>query len=203
MLYGDFITAVDDKGRAGMGQQFREHFGETARAYMTGDCLRVFVDSAFEREFAREKEKLESGPPSSAFGEDEGSARKRRLFGGIFDVAFDKQGRMTIPRSVRRDLALVDGSQVVWVGVEDYVELWPAERLYMRDEFEKELEQRRRRYLREQAVLHDAQLKARWEVPVSPDTEDAGCALPGREPEKPSPGQPFTHDPDGHGDGRK
>jgi len=201
MLYGKFTTTVDDKGRSGMGQQFREHFKETAKAYWTSSCFRIYTDGAFEKDFAAELETA-GADGSAGLGESEVSRARRRIFGNVYDVNFDKQGRLTIPKSVRKAMHLDIDDPVVWVGVDDFAELWVADQLKADDDFKDKLAERKRRFLESSAALAEAKLEAQW-IPASPDTNDAGCAWPGQVPKKPAPDPLSTAKPEPGGDDRE
>lgn len=115
MFLGEFTHTLDEKGRLTLPARWREALGE--RVVVTRGiepCLYVFSLSAFERFMA------EIGRAGRAKADTRALSR---LFTGMAtDDEPDKQGRVTIPQSLREYAGL--NSEAVLVGVYDYVEIW-------------------------------------------------------------------------------
>lgn len=115
MFIGEFIHAVDVKGRLSMPAKFREDLGEAF--YVTkglDQCLFVFPKD----EWAVFEDKLKALPLTNK----NARAFVRMFFAGASVCSFDKQGRILIPQSLR-DHALMDKEAVV-IGVGQRIEIW-------------------------------------------------------------------------------
>lgn len=115
MFIGEFIHAVDVKGRLSMPAKFREDLGEAF--YVTkglDQCLFVFPKD----EWAVFEDKLKALPLTNK----NARAFVRMFFAGASECSFDKQGRILIPQSLR-DHALMDKEAVV-IGVGQRIEIW-------------------------------------------------------------------------------
>jgi len=120
MYFGEVHTAVDDKGRIVVPQQFR-----TVMDVNDHDtwCLTrgfenyifLFHKTSWEKLLAEKKDLLS--------GLDSRSSAFRRLFvGGMEKLKRDSQGRLAIPQHLR-DYAGVERDAVL-IGVGDHLELW-------------------------------------------------------------------------------
>lgn len=115
MFIGEFIHAVDVKGRLSMPAKFREDLGEAF--YVTkglDQCLFVFPKD----EWAVFEDKLKALPLTNK----NARAFVRMFFAGASECSFDKQGRILIPQSLREH-ALMDKEAVV-IGVGQRIEIW-------------------------------------------------------------------------------
>ena len=119
MFMGEYQHSLDSKGRLIIPAKFREELGENA--VMTrglDNCLFLFPQS----EWMVLEEKLKTLPLTKA------TARQfvRFLFSGATECDLDKQGRITIPQSLR-DYAKVDKEVVVY-GVSNRIDIWSRDR---------------------------------------------------------------------------
>ena len=84
------------------------------------DCLLIYPAEVWEEEMARVRARLDRWDPL-----------EQDLFRSFVmhteSVELDAQGRLLIPRSLREEVGL--GSAVKFLGLDDRIELWPAEAL--------------------------------------------------------------------------
>jgi division/cell wall cluster transcriptional repressor MraZ len=115
---------VDDKGRVGLVQRYREHFGDGVTVLKWANHLVVMKPETFDRVagFVAKRLALESDEGVKSFFNPKLSRDRRYFFGNKFDLGFDAQGRLTVPKTLRDNTDLY--SEVVWVGCGDYLELW-------------------------------------------------------------------------------
>ena len=125
-------TTIDAKGRVGLPQYFRKHLDEDVTVLKWKDHLMVIYPHNFERlvGFVGQRLSLSSSEGVKNFFNPKARQDRRYFFGNKFDLNFDAQGRLTIPKTLRDSLDLY--SDVIWVGCGDYVELW-AKKHYMDD----------------------------------------------------------------------
>jgi MraZ protein len=118
MFFGEYSYKVDEKGRVPLPPKFRRDMKDTViltkgtEKYVAGYPL---------AEWQRLSGSLAAKAVSSA------SLRKlnRAIFGSAFSASFDRQGRITLPSSLRSYAEI--GDTVTIVGVNNYVELWNEE----------------------------------------------------------------------------
>ena len=115
MLLGEFTHTIDDKGRLIMPAKLRSDLGESF-VICNGleGCL--FVYSTVE--WNNFVEKLNTLPSMNK----DARIFKRYFFGSASEGTFDKQGRVSVPPSLRKIAHLE--KDVVLVGVQDRVEIW-------------------------------------------------------------------------------
>lgn len=115
MFIGEFNHSIDTKGRINIPSKFREKLGEVF--YITkglDDCLFVFP----EDEWRVFENKLKTLPLTNK----EARAFVRLFFAGATDVTFDKQGRITIPQTLREHAKILKDATVIGVGTR--LEIW-------------------------------------------------------------------------------
>ena len=119
MLTGDFTHSIDEKGRLIIPAKFRNALGEHYVVCNGRDgCMFLYSVRQWE-EFA---EKLNKLPQM----EKDTRLLHRHFFGSSAEGSFDKQGRASIPASLRERFGL--DKEVVLVGSYNYVEIWSKER---------------------------------------------------------------------------
>ncbi len=119
MFSGSYRHQVDAKGRVAVPVRFREELGGNSMISLGPEL----VLTGYPEE---EWRKL-----SQALAEESGSSEQRRrltrvLFGSAQRCEFDNQGRVLLSPELRRRANLQ--SQVVIVGSNRVIEIWPAER---------------------------------------------------------------------------
>lgn len=115
MFIGEFNHSIDTKGRINIPSKFREKLGEIF--YITkglDECLFVFP----EDEWRVFENKLKTLPLTNK----EARAFVRLFFAGATDVTFDKQGRITIPQTLREHAKILKDATVIGVGTR--LEIW-------------------------------------------------------------------------------
>ena len=123
MFLGTFTPRLDDKGRLFLPAKFRDEL--SAGLVITPGqerCLRVFPMA----EFARVTEVARAAPTALRETRD----FHRMAFGDAHDEVPDRQGRVTVPASLREYAGLT--REVAVVGLNSYLEIWdePAWRDY-------------------------------------------------------------------------
>lgn len=119
MFFGTYTPRLDDKGRLFLPAKFRERLAEGLVLTKGQErCVYVWTTQSFE-EFT---ERVRSTPFTNKSTRD----FLRVLFSGASDEIPDKQGRITVPPTLR-EYARLDRECVV-VGAMDRVEIWDAER---------------------------------------------------------------------------
>lgn len=115
MFIGEFNHTVDAKGRVNIPAKFREQLNESF--YVTkglDECLFVFP----EDEWKVYEEKLKKLPLTNKGAR----AFVRTFFAGAAECSFDKQGRITVPQTLREYAHLE--KDVIVIGVGTRVEVW-------------------------------------------------------------------------------
>ena len=124
MLGGQLESVVDPKGRLAMPQHFRRHFGETVTVLRWDHCLMVLGPENFEKiaRHVASRQTLSTAQGIRSFFDQKAQRDRRHFFGSVYELNFDAQGRLTIPKGLRDSHDLY--SEVMWVGCGEYVELW-------------------------------------------------------------------------------
>lgn len=114
MFLGEFHHTVDDKGRIILPAKFRDLLSRGAIISKGDGCLFIYTLDEFESvaQELREKSKTSKAAREAA----------RSFFAGASDVTPDKQGRLTIPQSLRSYAHLE--KEVTVLGVYSRIELW-------------------------------------------------------------------------------
>ena len=115
MLLGEFNHNIDEKGRLIIPAKLREDLGDSF-VICNGleGCLFVYSQQEWNKFVAE----LESLPRMNK----DARIFKRYFFGSASEGSFDKQGRVLVPPSLRKNAHLE--KEVVLVGVQDRVEIW-------------------------------------------------------------------------------
>lgn len=115
MLLGEYNHTIDEKGRLIIPAKFRNDLGENVVICKGLEgCLFVYSQEEWES-FVNE---LKSLPRMNK----DARIFKRYFFGSASEGSFDKQGRVSVPASLRKAAHLE--KDVVLVGVQDRVEIW-------------------------------------------------------------------------------
>lgn len=114
MLLGEFRHSLDAKGRVFVPSRWREELAETVVIAKGLDgCLYLMTKARFEEISNRVGELSLS---------EVGRHYSRILFSGASEEQIDKQGRVTVPPSLRQYAGL--GREVVLAGVSGRAEIW-------------------------------------------------------------------------------
>lgn len=115
MLLGEFRHTLDAKGRVFVPSRWREELAEgVVVAKGLDECLYLMPAARFQRL----AERLSSLPLERG----RNRAYSHMLFSGASEEQIDKQGRITVPPSLREHAGL--GKEVVLVGVSERAEIW-------------------------------------------------------------------------------
>jgi len=117
MFLGTHAPRLDDKGRIVLPAKFREGFA-AGLVMAKGQDRSIVVWPAAE--FAAHAERLNEASRSDA----KVRAYLRVLFSGAFDEVPDKQGRVTVPQSLREYAGL--DRDVMVVGNGTTIEIWDS-----------------------------------------------------------------------------
>lgn len=118
MFLGTHTPRLDEKGRLFLPARFRDELaGGVVITKGQERCLFVFPAS----DFARRAEQLQNAPVTSKTVRD----YSRVFFASAFDEVPDKQGRITIPASLRSYAGLQ--RDCVVIGANTRLEIWDAE----------------------------------------------------------------------------
>ena len=117
MLLGTYTPKLDDKGRVILPAKFRTDLGDGVVVTRGQErCLYVFS----AQEFARVHEQMRAAPLSSKQARD----YIRVFLSGASDEVPDKQGRITIPASLRSYAGL--DRELAVIGAGSRAEIWDA-----------------------------------------------------------------------------
>lgn len=115
---GEHHHNVDDKGRMIVPSRFREGLGATFVITRGMDeCLFIYPMDEWER--------LESQLKSLPFTKKDARAFTRFFFSGATECELDKQGRISIPSTLRHYAGIK--KECVVIGVSTRVEIWSKE----------------------------------------------------------------------------
>jgi MraZ protein len=116
---GTFTPKLDDKGRLFLPAKFRDQLAEGLVITRGQErCLTVWTAASFQEEARR----AQDAPVTQRSTRD----YTRFLFAGASDEQPDKQGRITIPPTLREYAGLT--RDVVVIGVMNRVEIWDQSR---------------------------------------------------------------------------
>jgi MraZ protein len=125
MFRGQFVHAVDAKGRISLPARFRDVLlaDKDARFVLTpalfDPCLHLYPMAAWE-----EFEQKVAGLPSL----DPNAVRFRRMYvSAAVECELDKSGRVLVPPHLR-ERAELDKSEALWAGMGRILELWSRSR---------------------------------------------------------------------------
>jgi MraZ protein len=122
-FYGRHYLRVDEKGRVIVPSHFRDVMKRNGcggilyvTCAMIDECLLIYPD----HEWDRLMEKLSDKPRNS----DAVKYFMRKVVGSAQECELDRQGRVLVPPSLRDDVGLAAGGEIVAVGVGEKVEIW-------------------------------------------------------------------------------
>jgi MraZ protein len=115
MFLGTYTPRIDEKGRLILPAKYRDELGE-GLVLTRGQERCIYVFS--QREFERVHEKMREAPLSSRQARD----YTRVFLSGASDEVPDKQGRVTIPPSLRSYAGL--DREVTVIGAGTRAEIW-------------------------------------------------------------------------------
>lgn len=117
VFLGEYRHTVDDKGRVIIPSKFREGFGSQLIATRGLDrCLFLYPHD----EWRQLEQKLRALP----LAQREARAFVRFFFSGATECEFDRQGRISLPPTLREYAGLE--KDAVIIGVSSRVEVWSA-----------------------------------------------------------------------------
>lgn len=119
MFLGEYTHTLDGKGRVVMPARFREELAEGCIA-LKGQDGQVEI---FPSEVWRKKAAEVAARPQNR----RGRRFSRYFFASADEQQLDKAGRLLIKPELRSFAGLVEGGEVVVLGVYDRVELWSPE----------------------------------------------------------------------------
>ncbi len=119
MFYGEHEHSLDNKGRLILPAKFREsaQANYVEKFYITrglDNCLFMFTEEEWKTQEAKFK--------SISFTKSQSRKFNRLFFSGAQEVAFDKQGRILIPKFLK-DFAGIK-RDVMIIGVSNRIEIW-------------------------------------------------------------------------------
>ena len=118
MLQGEYNHNLDDKGRLIIPKNLRDDLGESVVVCNGLDgCLFVYPQPEWD--------KLVSKLMALPLINEKARNTKRHFIGSSATLEYDKQGRVTLPPSLRKFAGLQ--KEVVLVGVLDKLEVWNLE----------------------------------------------------------------------------
>lgn len=119
MLMGEYVHAMDEKGRVNIPSRLRDGLGEGFVVTRGLDkCLFIYPMS----EWTVLEKKLNSLNSTKA----QSRAFLRLFFSGAAEVELDRQGRVLIPPLLREYASL--HKEVIFIGVSNRAELWSREK---------------------------------------------------------------------------
>ena len=127
---GTYRPKLDEKGRLFLPAKFRDRLAEGVVVTQGQEhCLVVWPPEVFDREADRASEKPLTSKAARGYA--------RTFFSGGDEVVPDKQGRISVPASLREYAGLE--KDVVVIGVRDRLELWNPTRWddYQRNEVQR------------------------------------------------------------------
>lgn len=118
MFLGEYQHSIDEKGRIIMPARFREQLGDKFIITRGLDgCLFVYSESEWH--------KLAAEVQNLPLAKKDARNFARMLFSGAAEGECDKQGRVSIPQSLR-ELAKIE-RDLVTIGVSTRIEIWAKE----------------------------------------------------------------------------
>ncbi|MFA4930696.1 MAG: division/cell wall cluster transcriptional repressor MraZ [Patescibacteria group bacterium] len=115
MFVGEYLHSVDSKGRVALPARFREELQAGSIITRGNDgCLTIFKSDEWDELV----EKLSNLPQSKA----EVRSYTRLVLSGAAEIKLDRQGRINLPNYLVNFAGI--GKKVVFVGVNNRLELW-------------------------------------------------------------------------------
>lgn len=128
-FFGYADARLDEKSRVAIPAKFRHDMGEGPVYLMASEdgCLSIFSEETFER--MREEVKTQF-PRTTTEGRD----GWRSYWNYTEKVNPDSQGRTTIPSRLLARLGITTPTDVVVIGMDEWVEVWTSTRYAERQE---------------------------------------------------------------------
>lgn len=119
-FYGQYRHSVDEKGRVSIPAAFRYLLMGQRGSFFLNRGFEACIIAYPEEKWGRVVDMVNSAPL------DDENTRwfKRQFFSGAKEVSTDQQGRVLLPQFLKDHARIT--SDVVVVGVADYVEIWDA-----------------------------------------------------------------------------
>ncbi|MGH2690609.1 MAG: division/cell wall cluster transcriptional repressor MraZ [Actinomycetota bacterium] len=115
MLLGEFRHALDAKGRLFVPSRWRDELtGTVVVSRWMEHCLSLMTTARFQE--------IADAVRERSHNNEAGRHYSRALFSRASEEQVDRQGRLTIPASLREWAGL--GDEAVLAGVSDHVEIW-------------------------------------------------------------------------------
>lgn len=119
MFFGRHYNSIDEKGRIKVPSSFKKSIGEIDEERILvltnfGSCVRVFPKILWDKILDKSKE-----APSL---QENKLASDRFFFSSVVEAKMDKQGRLLIPNSLRKETGL--NEEVVLLGIDYRFEIW-------------------------------------------------------------------------------
>lgn len=127
VLTGSYLRALDEKQRVALPKKFREYWEqrkETSLVVAPGNegALNLYGEPTFAKLAERLAERAELGREAQASAR----AYRRVLYSQAELVEPDQQGRVLLPARLATAAGLA--REVMLIGVDDHVEIWPPDR---------------------------------------------------------------------------
>ena len=119
MLIGEYKNKVGDKNRVAVPRKFREELGDNLIVTRGYESSLIMVDTRLWKNLIKEF-------GDRAFAMSKVRDTRRFLIGGADEIELDKQGRFVLAENLLEHAEIKD--EVVFVGLEDWVEIWDLER---------------------------------------------------------------------------
>ncbi len=117
MFLGETNHSLDEKGRLVLPARFREELNVVFLTSEIDKCLAVWPPAEFEVKAAQMKKRLEGNADDRKIA--------RAFFAGAQEASPDRQGRLSIPQSLRSFAGLEH--DVTVTGQHDHLEIWDAD----------------------------------------------------------------------------
>ncbi len=132
MFLGRYYSYVSQKGRVALPSKFRNSTGKNiviTRWYEK--CLVIIGRESWKAFFDRlfKKETVPTRPVRST---------ERFIFSTAYEVELDDQGRFVLPAFLRDITGIKEGSEIVFLGLGDRIELWDKKAWEEEEEIVKE-----------------------------------------------------------------
>jgi len=119
MFRGEYVVNVGEKNRIAIPKKFRDQF--EGGVVLT----RGFEGTLIIEDEVAWKNTLSKIEKSALFSKDARDL-KRYLIGGAIEIETDAQGRFVMPETLKSFAEI--SNKVVFIGINEWIELWPYER---------------------------------------------------------------------------
>jgi MraZ protein len=120
-FFGQADARLDDKNRVAIPSKFRHEFGDGPVYLMASEdgCIAMYTEASFEATRDEVKQHPRTTP--------EGRRAWRAYFENTERVSPDGQGRVVVPGRLLTKLNINSPSDLVVVGVDEWLEVWSRE----------------------------------------------------------------------------